>query len=767
MRKLNRLEEGWTTLFLTWAMVFVAASAIVQSNLIGGLHVIPLVGTVAIFAGLALAKSRFPGNTAHLFSFIYGTFLVLFFVGTNLPGDMSWRERVFDMILRQVEWLRDAFSGGTNRDGLIFVIQTSFVFWLLGYTAAWYTFRHPREWRVVVPTGLVLLSVVYYYVGPAPLSLYLAIYLLLALLYIARTYLVAHEKNWRSSGVRYEQTIWFSFLRAAFLAAMIALMAAWMLPTFTASATVGNVFSDVNGPWKGFQDNWTRLFSSLRSYTVATSDPYRDTLILGGPRSVGNTPIMDIYLSEPLPYVYWQAIVYDTYEDGGWQIARQDDSILHFPDEGILNTPTVQARNTVTQTVVNYLPNSSLIYAAPEIVAVDRQVFVDASKDDRGNLLVTALRSRYVLRLNDRYQVTSQVSDADATSLRQASTNYPGWIRERYLQVPATVTSETLALAEELAAPYDNPFDKAISIRNYLRQNIAYNDQIPAPPEGTEPVHYTLFVSKEAYCNYYASAMALMLRSQGVPARVVSGYAQGEYVEDTGAYRVRASNAHTWVDVYFPGYGWIQFEPTSSIPVVERPEREGGNPGDAFGDDVLASRPTFERDELLGEDIDPAEIPNGNLPDLNAFVTGEEAETAAGFWAEVSIWQVLGVVITVAAAAGVILAANETNKRVETDVLRSYARLGSWARWLGLLFQPAHTPYERADIMVTAVPEGSRPIRNLTQHFVLKQFSGNGDSQYDTLQEWRELRPLLIRKALAARWQRLRQREPRRQRRSR
>ncbi len=168
---------------------------------------------------------------------------------------------------------------------------------------------------------------------------------------------------------------------------------------------------------------------------------------------------------------------------------------------------------------------------------------------------------------------------------------------------------------------------------------------------------------------------------------------------------------------------------------------------------------------------DPAQRrPVGEIlgtPDLDAFVTGEEAETAAGFWAEVSIWQVLGVVITVAAAAGVILAANETNKRVETDVLRSYARLGSWARWLGLLFQPAHTPYERADIMVTAVPEGSRPIRNLTQHFVLKQFSGNGDSQYDTLQEWRELRPLLIRKALAARWQRLRQREPRRQRRSR
>ncbi|MEZ4642742.1 MAG: transglutaminaseTgpA domain-containing protein [Chloroflexota bacterium] len=766
MLKRNRLEEGWTTLFLTWAMVFVAATAIVQSNLISGLHVIPFVGTIAILVGLALAKSRFPANTAHLFSLIYGLFLVLFFVGTNLPADMTWRERVFDMLLRQVEWLRDAFGGGTNRDGLIFVIQTAFVFWLLGYTASWYTFRNPREWRVVVPTGLVLLSVVYYYVGPTPLSLYLAAYMLLSLLYVARTYLIAREKSWRSGGVRYERTIWFTFLRAAFLAAMIALIAAWMMPTFTASAAVGDVFGQASGPWKEFQDNWTRLFSSLRSYTVATSDPYRDTLILGGPRSVGNTPIMDVYVPQRLPYVYWQAIVYDTYDDGGWEIAQQGDSVLHYPEDGVLNTPFTQAREVITQTVVNYLPNSSFIYAAPEVIASDRQMFVDASADERGDLLVTSLRSRYVLRLNDRYEVISRVSTADANSLRTASTSYPAWVSERYLQVPGSVTPETLELAAELAAPYDNPFDKAIAVRDYLRQTITYNDQIPAPPEGVDPVHYTLFVSKEAYCNYYASAMALMLRSQGVPTRVVSGYAQGEYDEETMSYRVRASNAHTWVEVYFPAYGWIQFEPTASIPTVNRPEdAAGGNPGDAFND-VFANRPAFDRDELLGEDIDNAEIPDGNLPDLDALA--EEAEAGpTGFLAQVSIWQVIGVVLVLALAAGLIVTANEMNKRVEGDVLRSYIRLGSWARWLGILFQPAHTPYERADMMVTAVPEGSRSIRNLTQHFVLRQFSGNGDVPFDTLQEWRELRPLLIRKALTARWQRWRERQPKMKRRRR
>ncbi len=130
--------------------------------------------------------------------------------------------------------------------------------------------------------------------------------------------------------------------------------------------------------------------------------------------------------------------------------------------------------------------------------------------------------------------------------------------------------------------------------------NIVYNDQIDAAPEGVDPVHYTLFDIQEGYCNYYAAAMAVMLRSQGVPTRVVSGYALGEYDEATSSYRVRSSNLHTWVESYFPGYGWIQFEPTASIPVFERPESSGAG-GDAFATGAGALD-LPDRDSLLPEE---------------------------------------------------------------------------------------------------------------------------------------------------------------------
>jgi transglutaminase-like putative cysteine protease len=758
-----RLEEGWSTLILLWAMMFISAYAIQQADLIAGLHIIPVVGTMAILAGTLLAKSRFSSNTAHLFALLYGVFVVFYLVGTTSSFEgMLWRERVLHaeegMIARQLVWFSKLVDGGTSRDGLIFVFQTAVIFWLLGYTAAWYTFRHSHLWRAIIPTGLVLLSVVYYYAGPRPLHYNLGVFALLAALFIARTYLVEQEKTWRSSAVRYETGIWFTFARAGLIAAVVALFLAWGLPPLSANAAVSDALGGTRGPWREFQDNWTRMFSALRTYGTNTADPYQDTLVLGGPRSVGNIPVMDVLVERQLPYIYWQAIVYDSYEDESWHRAT-DASTEHFPEDGPIDVPQTRAREVVTQTVYSYFPNSSLIYGAPEIINANRPLLVSARADDNGDKLVSIVRSKYVLQQGDTYQVMSRMSTADETSLRSASTNYPAWVRETYLQLPDTITPETLALAEELTAPFDNSYDKALAVQNYLRENITYNDQIPAPPENIEPVHHTLFVSQEGYCNYYASAMAVMLRSQGIPARLVSGYAQGTYDEESRVYRVRASNAHTWVEVFFPSFGWIQFEPTASLPVITRPEfvDEGadGNPLDAFFFNDARSSPPLPPEDLADFE---------NLGDVDALGRDNANSSFASLAETFPVWQALGAVVVVAAAVGVSFLANKMNRRVEEDVDLSYKRLGSWARWLGVEHRPEHTPYERADVLVTAVPEGKESIRSLTRQYVLKQFSRQRtyEDGFDPLLHWQALRPLLLRKSILTRLQRLQQKTKRR-----
>ena len=139
MESSARLREGWPSLLLVWAMLLVASMAIMQADLIDGLHVVPIAATLALLSGWLLGKSEFSERTAHLFALFYGLFFVTWLVGTTLPYDGPWRERVLDLVGRQAEWLQKLFDGGTSRDGVIFVIQTTGVFWLLGYIAGWYT----------------------------------------------------------------------------------------------------------------------------------------------------------------------------------------------------------------------------------------------------------------------------------------------------------------------------------------------------------------------------------------------------------------------------------------------------------------------------------------------------------------------------------------------------------------------------------------------------------------------------------------------------
>jgi transglutaminase-like putative cysteine protease len=751
-----KLEEGWMTFILLWLLIAVAAGAVIAAEYTDEVIQLLLpVGTFAVLAGLALAKSNFSARRAHLFSLVYGLALVAFLVGQTLPGEeLTWRARILELVNRQMVWVEQAVDGRASRDSLIFVLQTSGVFWLLGYTAAWYTFRNLRVWRVVLPAGLVLLSVVYYYNGPKPLVIFLMVYALVALLFVSRTHLVDQERGWRAAAVRYENEIHFDFLRAAFIIGALSLLLATTLPALGANNEVTGALATVDRPWRRFQDTWTRLFASLNSYGKATNDAYQDTMALGGPRNPGNRLIMDVQVPGPLASVYWQGVILDTYDgEGSWSNATET-TLLSIPSEGRLKQPEFTARQPLTQTVVNYTPNSGTLYAASQFIATDKQMYADVGAVFNGEVrALNWVRSRYVLRPGDSYTVISFVSTADKTMLRSAGTSYPSWVSENYLAVPEEITPETRALAEELAAPYGNVFDKAIAIRDYLRANIAYNDQIQAPPPGVEPIDYILFEGQEAYCTYYASAMAMMLRSEGIPARIVNGYAQGEYQEETSSYRVRSNNAHTWVEVFFPRYGWIIFEPTSSIPVVELPEGDaGGNAGDAFGnaDPVRTDQPfPLDDDVLRGPELD-----------LLADQLAAEDAAAAEEKRRKLVTRAVGGSALLLVAGVMVFAASQYNQRVENDVDRSYDRLASWGRWLGILFRPADTPYERASELARAVPDGREPIRNLIHEYVLRRFSRTqaGNEAFDPRAEWKQLRPLLLRSSLREGWKQLRKR---------
>jgi hypothetical protein len=175
------------------------------------------------------------------------------------------------------------------------------------------------------------------------------------------------------------------------------------------------------------------------------------------------------------------------------------------------------------------------------------------------------------------YRAQSYIPQVSVQKLREDASNYPQEILDRYLQLPA-LTPRVRQLAEALTDNQPNEYDKAKAIETYLRETYPYDLNIPAPPEDQDVTDYFLFELRRGYCDYYATAMVVLARASGLPARFVSGYASGSYDAPNAQYVVRELNAHSWAEIYFPRIGWIEFEPTASEPEIERPALELDEP---------------------------------------------------------------------------------------------------------------------------------------------------------------------------------------------
>jgi len=159
------------------------------------------------------------------------------------------------------------------------------------------------------------------------------------------------------------------------------------------------------------------------------------------------------------------------------------------------------------------------------------------------------------------YDATSWLPLVPPDQLRGASTVYPPGIRQAYLQLPE-IDPRITVLALQITAHAPTPYDKAASIEAYLHTHYGYTLDLSGTPPKGDPLAYFLFTKRAGHCEYFASAMTVLLRSLGVPARYATGFLPGEFNDLADDYIVRAADAHAWVEVYFPGYDWVSFDPT-------------------------------------------------------------------------------------------------------------------------------------------------------------------------------------------------------------
>ena len=355
---------------------------------------------------------------------------------------------------------------------------------------------------------------------------------------------------------------------------------------------------------------------------------------------------------------------------------------------------------------------------------------------------VQAVFSGEPMAEGSRYVVTGLESAATSDALRAAGTAYPAWVTDRYLQLPSSVTDRTRQLAAQLVAGSTNPFDAAIAVQDEVRQRIAYKEDIDPPPAGRDVVDYVLFDSQEGYCEYYASAMAVLLRIEGIPARVVGGYYRVPYDQAAGGFLYRERNAHLWVEVFFPGYGWIPFEPTASQ-----------NPLD-YGEH--ATQPEFAPAAAATPEPTPTPVPAVATPAPQGQQTPPTPDNPRFLDnpGRVLGWAVAAILGALAVAGAAAVGLWHFRLRGLPPVGGLYARALRAGSLLGVPTSPSLTPREYADRLGRAIPSAQGPARVVAELYTEEQYAPtrpDPEHQQRARDAWTQLRSVFMRGALRKR----------------
>ncbi len=340
----------------------------------------------------------------------------------------------------------------------------------------------------------------------------------------------------------------------------------------------------------------------------------------------------------------------------------------------------------------------------------------------------------------ERYTVTSRPSVATVEDLQNAGTDYPDWVVQRYLQLPDTITARTVDRVEDIVAGLDNAYDMAKAIETFLRTNIVYDESVTEPPAGVDIVDYLLFERMRGYCEYSATAMAVMLRSVGIPARVSVGFFPGSYDESAGGFLYEQQNAHAWTEVFLPGYGWIPFEPTSSQSVIE---------ADGFSSDQpeqeLSPSPTTEPVEPAADvpEASPEQVvpPGDETTPPVPTVTDEGGN---------SKWLLLAA----AAVAAVVMVsvvgwfAWSVPLRHLAPSAALYGRIRRIGGWLGVHQRTSGTPGEYGQALAERLPQAQDDVWRIVRTYEVDTYGpdqGRGSSLQVAQDAWDSIRRSLPR----------------------
>ncbi len=745
------LAEGWFSLVLLAIVSYSTIWCVQAVDWVDHLGVLSLTTGLGLLVGVLAAKQyRVSRWLLHVSAFVLS--LLLAFWQTV---DSYYAGRVVDFINGVQHWLSSVTIGGIGDVDAIFFFFIVALSFILAYSSAWLVYRTRAPWLMIVANAVVLL------INLSNASdgyiIFLVVFLIASLLLLLRFNLYESMRRWKRQGLRYAEDLGWDVMQAGALISIGILIFSWILPGSYTNPTVSQLWNLNSNPWTQIQNTWNRVISTSGGINPANRGNFRDSLSLGGNPNLTNEVVFNVQFANSQDNTqYLTSLSYDTYNGAVWTVGPVDTGAIKanqpFPSGADMTHEVVQKISVVNPPG----EQNPYLLGASDIVSVNLPAKVQTNQ---ASSKIDWQGQNGYLVAGQTYTVTSNVSSADEQTLRsvpmpadapQFPAGYEGSsvpvtyfypaVVDTYTQLPK-LDPRIAALAKSITRGKATMYDKVVALESYLRSNYSYNVNIHRPSD-EEGVAWFLFdnPNHDGFCNYFSSAMTVMARSLGIPARVAVGYTHGTYDTKHKENIIRGTDAHSWTQVYFAGYGWINFEPSASFATFTRPLPSefpsvgAGSNSSANGNITPPVNPTHR-------------LTRGDSSDNSDSSTG--TRTAAG----PSLGAALGSLILLILFA-LLLFSLWWRRLFHNYGLPSqlYGRVCTLAEWAGIKLQPAQTPYEYMQEVALVAPKEAETLERLGDIYVRDRWADPASKEHPRRSGeiaelpglWKQLQPPLF-----------------------
>jgi transglutaminase-like putative cysteine protease len=472
-------------------------------------------------------------------------------------------------------WFSGALAGGAAQDDLVFLAWMGLLIWLVASLTAFLALSGRPGLLTALPVLWSLTTILYYGRGDRILLILALTFTLFLHLWLDQRRL---EGTWQIKGIDFSSDLWIDRgVSVAGLGLMTLLLAVVLplLPLAPLASWSYQALRPIHEPITVFTE---RLFPDLDASGWGSvgrlGGGLPNRFLLGSGPNLAETPVAWVRTSlssphpdQPPPGLYLRRGTFSDYTGRGWANPTSLDLQEQAGGEGLDAEawPPLADRALVMQQIRTAQPSDLLLSTGEP---VEPGLDYRAALRGPGDLVGLWSGEGAV----DRYQVRAAVPAVDEADLSALGlpdpASLPDWAA-RHLALPDGLDPRIPALAQEVTQSAQSAHAQALALEAYLR-TFTYDLDVAEPPPGADVAAYFLFDLQRGYCDYYATAFVVMARSLGIPARFATGYASGSWLSMGQEWLITEADAHAWPEVYFPGYGWIGFEPTAGRPTLDR-----------------------------------------------------------------------------------------------------------------------------------------------------------------------------------------------------